>query len=1080
MALQKQDLNINFSSGLDLKTDPFQVQAGKFLSLKNTVFDVGGRITKRNGYTPLPSLPDDTSKYLTTFNGNLTAIGTKLEALSIGSSQWVDKGAIQPIDLSVLPAVRNSTYQGQADSVTASNGLTCVVYTDYIPSAGVVTPSYKYTVIDSVTGQSIVDPVTLDTADEEYGTPRVFLLDNYFVILFTTTGPTYHLQYIALSTHNPTVATTPVDISSSYIPASTLAFDALVVNSTLYIAYYTTSGGASVKVSSLSSSLGNPTTAVTFAGEVATMFSLAADLTDSASPIIYVSYYDLASEEGYTLAIDKNLNEVLAPTATIASGIYNNIASVASSGVATLYFEKANSYGYDASISTNLIETMTITQAGVTDALSTLVRGVGLASKAFRYDSNSYFLAVYNSTFQPSYFLINGDGHIISRLAYGNSGPYCTTGLPNVTLDGDIAKISYLFKATIQAVNPTQGAASAAGVYSQLGVNIATFDFTPTYILTSEIGQNLNITGGFITSYDGVTPVEQNFFLYPEDIEINNPSAIAITGDTTNGEPVIENISSFTNVVVGMNVTGTGIDSDSVIIAIDENNSTITLNKDATATNSSVSLSLSGSVADQQYYYQVTYEWSDNQGNTFRSTPSIPKTITTSGTGDFVTLDIPTLRLTYKIENPVKIVVYRWSVAQQNYYQTTSLTAPLLNDPTVDYVTFVDIHSDAQIIGNNLIYTTGGVLEDMAPPASSIMTLFNNRLWLVDSEDRNLLWFSKPVIEATPVEMSDLLTRYVAPSTASEGSTGPVTAIYPMDDKLVTFKRNALGYISGTGPDNTGSNSSYSDFNLINSVVGCDNPQSIVLTPQGLMFQSTKGIWLLGRDLSTQYIGAPVETLTMGATVLSAINIPDTNQIRFTMDTGITLMYDYYYQQWGSFTNVPALSSTVYQNLHTYINSLGQVFQESPGQYLDNTSPVLMSFTTSWFALAGLQGFERFYQMYLLGTYKSPFKLNVSLAYDYNESLTQSTTVLPESPQGPWGSDKLWGSSSPWGGPSKVFEARVFPQTQKCESFQISVSESYDPQYGIMPGAGLTLSGLNLVIGTKRGFRTSSSKRSFG
>ena len=99
------------------------------------------------------------------------------------------------------------------------------------------------------------------------------------------------------------------------------------------------------------------------------------------------------------------------------------------------------------------------------------------------------------------------------------------------------------------------------------------------------------------------------------------------------------------------------------------------------------------------------------------------------------------------------------------------------------------------------------------------------------------------------------------------------------------------------------------------------------------MFQSDKGIWLLGRDLSTSYIGAPVQSLTLNATVLSALNIPATNQVRFTLDSGITLMYDYYYSQWGTFTGVPGISSTLYQSLHTYINSFGQVFQETPGLY---------------------------------------------------------------------------------------------------------------------------------------------------
>jgi len=270
--------------------------------------------------------------------------------------------------------------------------------------------------------------------------------------------------------------------------------------------------------------------------------------------------------------------------------------------------------------------------------------------------------------------------------------------------------------------------------------------------------------------------------------------------------------------------------------------------------------------------------------------------VTTTGTGTSGsnTLNIPTLRVTYKINSPVKIVIYRWSVAQPVYYQTTSITSPLLNSTVVDYVTFVDTNSDASILGNNILYTTGGVVEDIAPPATNITVLFDDRMWLVDAEDPNLLWFSKQVIEGTPVEMSDLFTLYVAPTTAAQGPAGPITAAAPMDDKLILFKNNSILYINGTGPDNTGSNDQYSQPTFITATVGCTNQQSIVFIPMGLLFQSDKGIWLLGRDLNTQYIGAPVEKYN-SANVNSAQNIPGTNMVFFTLDTGITLMYDYYY-----------------------------------------------------------------------------------------------------------------------------------------------------------------------------------------
>lgn len=1016
MALIKQPLDISFAQGLDTKTDPFRVQPGKFLSLNNSIFDKAGRLTKRNGYGLLPSLPNSSFKYLTTFNENLTAIGSRLLALSIGTKQWVDKGQVLPVSLNTLPLIRSNTNQSQADSVISSNGLVCTVYTDQVPVMGSNVAQYKYVIADSITGQNIISPTLLITGGSTVGTPRVFLLGNYFIILYTNLiSAVSHLQYIAVSTFDPMIVTSPVDIASVYIPSTTVNFDGIVANNNLYIAYNTTTGGQSVKVTYISTRLGNPATAVTYAAQIATMFSLTADNTTPSSPIIYVSYYNLPTTTGKVLAIDQHLNPVLAPTTIISSGNYLNLASTAINGVVTVFAERSNAYSYDSGIPTNFIQSITVTQAGVVGSLVVVVRSVGLASKAFLYNGSSYFLTVYNSPFQPSYFLIDSmTGNVVAKLAYSNAGPYDATGIPSAILGSDgIVRIAYLIKDLI-AASATTGNTATSPVYSQTGINLIQISPMPS-ITTSEIATTLNISGGFITSYDGYSPVEQGFFVWPDSVEA--------TPHTTGG-----------------------------------------------------------SMTDQEYFYQVTYEWSDNQGNLIRSSPSIPISATVSGGSGSgsVTVNVPTLRLTYKLANPVKIVVYRWSTAQQTYFQTTSMLIPVLNNPAVDSIAILDTNSDSSIDGNEILYTVGGTIENISPPASDLLTLFNNRLWLVDSEDRNLLWFSKQVIEATPVEMSDLLTLYIAPTTGSEGSTGPITAIAPMDDKLIVYKANAVGFINGIGPDNTGANSQYSDFILINSVVGCTNQSSIVLIPSGLMFQTNKGIWLLGRDLSTQYIGAPVESFTQGALVQSAVNIPGTNQVRFTLDTGITLMYDYYYSQWGTFSNVPAVSATIYEGLHSYINSLGQVLQESPGAYIDNTSPVLMSFTTGWMNLAGLQGYERFYSMFLLGQYITPFKLNVQLAYDYNSSMQQATIVTPQAPTGAWGSDALWGSSSPWGGQSSIFEARVFPTIQKCESFQITINELYDPSYSIAAGAGLTLSGLNLSVGIKKPFRTSSAGRNFG
>jgi hypothetical protein len=1009
---QKQAIAINFSQGVDTKTDPFQVELGKFLNLENSVFNISGELTKRNGYKMMTSLPDSSSSYLTTYNGNLTAIGNKLEAYSAGSETWVNKGNILPVDVLTLPLVRNNTSQIQADSATAANGLVCVGYTDQNP-ANLSADLPKYAVYDSVTGQNVIAPTVLPSGSAAYPSSRVFVLGAFFIILYTTliTGSS-NLEYIAISTMNPAQVSGPFTIASTYSPQTGVAFDALSLNDRLFIAYNTASGGQTVKVTYITPILNAPVSARVYSGAEGDLFSIAADLTLPSNPILYISYFTISSTTLTTSVLDQNLNVILAPTSVDTSDLILNITSFAQNGAVEIYSEVSNDYGYDSSIPTHYISKNSVTESGTVGTASIVARSVGLASKAFILNGVTYFLAVYDSVFQPGYYLLNQLGQVIAKLAYTNAYGYYTLGLPNVTLVDNVAQIPYLIKDLIQAVNKTQGVANAAGVYSQTGVNLASLEIGPQSILSAEIGNNLNLTGGYLAMYDGVTPVEQGFFVYPDSVET--------TPDTSGG-----------------------------------------------------------SMPAQTYFYQVTYEWADNQGNIFRSSPSIPVTAVLSATGE-VTLDIPTLRLTYKLANPVRIVIYRWSTTQPIYFRTTSISLPLLNDPTVDFLTYVDTLPDSAIAGNDIIYTTGGVIENISPPATNNICLFNYRLFLVDAEDRNLLWFSKQVIEDTPVEMSDLLTLFVSPTTASEGSTGPITAISPMDDKLIIFKENALGYINGIGPDNTGANSQYSDFVLINSVVGCIDQQSIVFTPAGLIFQSNKGIWLLGRDLSTSYVGAPVQSFTQSSVVLSSLNVPATNEVRFTLDSGLTLLYDYYYGQWGTFTGIPAVSSTIYKNLHTFINSLGQVFQETPGLFLDGSTPVVMSFTTSWLHLAGLQGYQRGYWFYLLGKYISPHKLVVQVAFDYNPAIAQQDVISPNNYSPYYGQDLNFGSGTPYGGVSNRLQWRIFLTQQRTESFQITVNEVYDPSFGIPASQGLSLSGINLVIGVKKGYRPMKASESVG
>ena len=944
---------------------------------------------------------------------------------------------------------------------------------------------------------------------------RVFVLGDYFVILFSNSiSGIPRIQFVAIEIANPSVVRTNTDLTTDFTPTTGLNWDAAVIGSTLIYAW---NASSSISAGFLTAALfGGIETATAVATTVtASVVSLCCDPITSD---VIICWYDTALSGSYFVVINSNLGIVRAKLLLTSAFAAANITCVAAFGEVWIFYEEPESYtGWSsASVSSNLITSQRFDYvAGSVPSLVSVIRSVGLASKAFFMGGDIYCLTAFQSTFQRTYFLVKvgvstpASPVIAAKIAYENGGGYLTTGLPGVTVTGDVAQIAYLYKDLITSVSKATALPASlegnqsGGIYSQTGVNLATFSFGTQSLDTAEIGQDLHISGGFLWMYDGFLPVEHNFFLWPDtdaaattDVAAYTAAAVTPTGTALNGAFTIV-LSSATGVAVGMAISdstnATYIPAGTVITALSGTTATMSnatihaISGDTLSIHGFMVAEPDGSTHTDAYYYQITYEWTDNQGNAFRSAPSIPVPVTTTGSASTgsVTLHIPTLRLTMKTTNPVKICVYRWSVAQQAYYQTTSIVQPLLNDTTVDMVTFVDVKSDATILGNNLIYTTGGVAEDVNAPASDVMTLFDTRLWLVDAEDPNVLWYSKQVIEATPVEMSDLFTLYVPPTTSTQGPTGPILTLAPMDDKLIIGKANSFLYINGTGPDNTGANSQYSPATFITSTVGCANQASIVLMPEGLMFQSDKGIWLLDRGLNTSYIGAPVEDLTTGATVTSAVNVPETNQVRFTLDSGVTLMYDYYYEQWGSFVGpaVDAVSSCIYDGFHTTINSLGAAFQEADGTYLDGTVPVLMMFQTGPLNLGTLQGYQRAYFFYILGEYISPHKLVVSLAYDYSKSPSQQTIVSPINYSPPFGagpSQSPYGQGNPYGGPGSVEDQRVFLERQRCQAFSIQIQEIFDATLGASAGAGLTISGLNVVMAFKRGFRPQSAATSSG
>ena len=478
--------------------------------------------------------------------------------------------------------------------------------------------------------------------------------------------------------------------------------------------------------------------------------------------------------------------------------------------------------------------------------------------------------------------------------------------------------------------------------------------------------------------------------------------------------------------------------------------------------NISAVISAGGSLtADKSFQWRCVFVSTDAKGLIHSSAPSVAVSGLTTSSNKTCTLTIPTLRIT---RHPVvNIDVYRTVGEGTVFYKVGTVE----NDTTVNSVTFADTGaiSDTDLLAKQILYTTGGVVGNVSPPATSVIGTFNNRLFAVSSENPKLLYYSKKRQARQPVEFSDVFSIVL-------NKAERVTGLIEMDEKLIIFEPQRIFYLTGDGPLDTGVQNNFSEPQLVTSDVGCSNPDSIVLTPMGIMFMSSKGIYLLERGMSTGYIGAPVEAYN-SETISSAVVVQDHSQVRFTTEAGPALIYDFFYNKWSTWTNHNATGATVWNasNEYCYLRTSGGiVFRETSGNYKDVDASITLKVTTGWLKTAQIQGFQRVRRALLLGDYKSNHTLLARVGYDfrqyYNETHTfdflTATGTTEYGDETPYGSE-IYGAGSA-GHADGVYQFRMsLKGPQKCEAIRFEFSDTVASD----PGQSYSITNLMLEIGLK-------------
>lgn len=471
-----------------------------------------------------------------------------------------------------------------------------------------------------------------------------------------------------------------------------------------------------------------------------------------------------------------------------------------------------------------------------------------------------------------------------------------------------------------------------------------------------------------------------------------------------------------------------------------------------------------GSLSAGAYQWVAVYEWTDRTGRVHRSAPS-PALSYTATALDKASVDVPTLRLTGKSD--VRVVLYRTLANGSTFYRVTSPTSPTLNDPTADTVTILDGNSDATIAANEFLYTTGDVLEHIPPGACAVACNYRGRIAVAGMSDPLKVGLSKVIQDGEPAAFNDILTFQV------DGLGGDITALAPLNDKLIIFKKTAIFLISGNGPTATGQGSDYGDPQLLTSDVGSVGPV-VAQTPLGLMFKSGKGIYLLDWALNVKYIGDRVEGYnSLG--IRGAAVVPNTNQVRFVTDSARTLVYDYAFDQWGTFTNYAAVDCDVWNGAWVHLRSDGTACVENTSSYRDGSAPVELFAATGWVQVADMQGFQRAQRLAVLGDYYSPHILEVAAAFDFSPAWRQTHSFNMTTLFG----GTTYGSASPYGtgiygGTWAPYEVSLHLAQQKCTAVRFAFRVR---QTGT--GAGASITAMTMRIGTKQGLnKLGTGKRS--
>jgi hypothetical protein len=1015
--LQKQVITIPIAQGLDTKTDEFQVAAGNALTLENARFYKVGKLQKRFGFTEVSNTGSALSNIRAIVSDNeminaLTDSGVYSYSESL--TEWSSISPVKETPKIKSQFVLKSAYnQYNPDiDIEESLGLAVHVFREVEEYTGLTSAvRYFLTVVmeDLNTGKRTLRKVQLTFPSGGLDSKKALQK-----VMITASGGVPHIT-VFYDDNNYTIKKRVFDKNlddvGSVSTVATLTFtnakrskmDVCKDGSNIFFAYmYDTS-----------------------------LFTFKYDLTGTAvSSNSYTTTqslgYDTTSDYGMGFSISQTSDRVHVFWVHVVGGFSNTwIVGLGVDKSLAIQITESFATDYDETREISIVGNGTNVHVAITEVNTSTDVVTSKISTATWTTSYSF------STFNISDYVARAV--IISRPFVVNNQVYTYSKCPetnqNTGLLLNLSTLKFVGLFSPAQLSPDRVTSEVLTSFSTGTCNSVVYDNT-SYVCAEKIfAINTSTPGAYDFNASIATARISSNFL--SDEKSGTKTKLGETNYYTNGTTL-----AFDN----RTVFETGFFLRPLIKSLA-----------STATGSTTT-----GVASKNFSYIAVYNYYNSKGELERSIPSPALSISTAANTTYVTIrgfcPSGSYKTVYDSTNSVvelapQVVLYRTTTGPgSTYYRVSSQSAGIS-----DIFEIYDASADTDITDNEILYTTGNVLEFDPPPNAQFSTAGGNRLYLGGLEEEDEIAYSNKQVFGEMVSFSDAYRIRISSGTASDKTK--LSALGFLDGKLIIFRENSVYYIAGDGPLDTGSQDTFTSPEVISSDTGCIEPRSVLNTPNGLLFKSKKGIYLLDRSLQVSYIGAPVEEFN-DEKVIAAIVSDRFNEAKFYTENGNCLTYNYVFDQWSTSTGQSTVDVNTWGASPVQVLS-DKVCTEDESSFIDIASYYQMKLKTPWLKLSGIQDFGRIWSIEILGKFKSAHTLRVIAYYDYETSYSETYDISP-----------LVSDSQ--------YQYRCHLRKQKCEAVQFEIQDL--DQAGT--GESMELSAITLEVGLRKGsFKLPASRK---